>query len=114
MIGTAKIIDANLYFQDISGNNGRNFTLCLTLQLNIKAICYCDLKFTRLPCFMENLGIDNFKQIVGQYIQVKYEDENQRPNYFRPILADKHEDWSCFDNDIYFGSKVGGVDEYSS
>ena len=105
MISNAKIINVNLGFSDIQGEDGRNFKLSFQLELSTGGFCTCDLNPYKLPQFLELLEIDNINQIEGCYVQVSHKD-NHRPNKLKNILSNDSDEWFYLDNGIYFGSYI--------
>lgn len=108
MSENALIKNADLYFTDVRGRNGQNFVLGLELKTFSGGV---NVFFNplRLPLLLEKLGLSKFSELKGTYIQINDTNFGEQVKGIRSILAKDDEDWFKTENNIYFGSKFGGI-----
>lgn len=103
MSENALITHADLYFTDIGGVNGRNFVLGLHLKTSSGGV---KVRFNplRLPILLRQLGLTQFSELVGTYVQIMDTDYGSECKGIKSILAGDKEDWFETENNTYFGS----------
>lgn len=111
-IENAVIKKADLVFDDIGGKNGQQFRLELQLrtEFTIVAVSFNPL---RLPQLLNELEINKFSELEGQYIRIKGEGIGGEVIGIKPILTKNDKHWFKTENHIYFGSNfIGMWDKY--
>ena len=96
----AKIANADLCFEEISGVRGRQFTLRLRLEVGGGG-CIIFANPLKLPQLLEKLELEKFSELEGVYVKVP-KICNYAPSKLTHIL-DNDNDWLELDNGKYFG-----------
>ena len=96
----AKIASADLCFEEISGVNGRQFTLRLLLEV-AGGGCMIFANPLKLPQLLEKLELEKFSELEGCYVKVPKIDMHA-PSKLTHIMDDEN-DWLELDNGRYFG-----------
>lgn len=98
----AKIVSADLCFEEISGVRGRQFTLRLRLEVGGGG-CMMFANPLKLPQLLQKLELEKFSQLEGSYVKIPKSDTHC-PSKLTHILDEKN-DWLELDNGKYFGSE---------
>ena len=103
MTENALITNADLFFDDMSGQNGRQFQLTLSLKTATGGV---NVSFNplRLPQLLELLGLERFSELEGTYIQIQDTNVGAECKGIKSIMATESEKWFETENHIYFGS----------
>lgn len=103
MSENAMIEKADLRFDDISGQNGQQFKLTLTLKTTYGGV---NVSFNplRLPQLLKQLGLERFSELEGTYVQIMDTELGEECKGIKSIMARYDEDWFLTENYIYFGS----------
>lgn len=104
MTENALIINTDMIFDDIGGRNGRNFRLTLTLK-TIYGEVTVSFNPMRLPQLLEQLGLEQFSELKGTYIQIPKTRIGEQVMGIKSIMAKDSEEWFKTENHIYFGSE---------
>ena len=106
----ALIENADLYFTNVNGRNGRNFVLKLDLKTAYGGVSIF-FNMLKLQLLLEQLNLERFSDLKGTYIQIPDTCFGGEVKGIKSILAKDDEDWFKTENHIYFGSKFGGWGE---
>ena len=103
MTENALIEKADMIFEDISGKNGRQFKLTLSLKTTYGGV---NVSFNplRLPQLLEQLELEKFSELEGTYIQIMDTSFGAECMGIKSIMARDDEEWFRTENNIYFGS----------
>ena len=103
MTENALIINADMVFDDIGGQNGQQFRLELQLKTIYGGV---NVSFNplRLPQLLKQLNLDKFSELKGTYIQIMDTAFGEECKGIKSIMAKDDEDWFETENNIYFGS----------
>lgn len=104
MTENALITNADMVFDDIGGRNGRNFKLTLTLE-TIGGGVVVSFNPMRLPQLLEQLGLEQFSELKGTYVQIPNTKIGEQVTGIKSIMAKDSEEWFETENHIYFGSE---------
>ena len=104
MTENALITNADMVFDDIGGRNGRNFKLTLTLE-TIGGGGVVSFNPMRLPQLLEQLGLEQFSELKGTYVQIPNIKIGEQVTGIKSIMAKDSEKWFETENHIYFGSE---------
>lgn len=100
----ALITNADLLFDGSGGRNGRNFILTLTLETIYGGVTV-SFNPMRLPQLLEQLGLKQFSELKGTYVQIPKTRIGEQVKGIKSIMAKNNEKWFKTENHIYFGSE---------
>ena len=103
MTENAMIENAELLFDDICGQNGRQFRLTLRLKTTYGGVSV-SFNPLRLPQLLNQLELDKFSDLKGTYIQITDTGLGEEVKGIKSIMAKDNEEWFKTENNIYFGS----------
>ena len=103
MSENALIINADMVFDDIGGQNGQQFRLELQLKTVYGGV---NVSFNplQLPQLLKQLNLEKFSELEGTYVQITDTPIGSECKGIKSILAKNDEDWFETENGIYFGS----------
>lgn len=103
MAENALIVNADMVFDDIDGQNGQQFKLELSLKTTYGGV---NVSFNplRLPQLLKQLNLEKFSELEGTYVQITDTLFGEECKGIKSILAKNNEEWFETENRIYFGS----------
>ena len=103
MTENALIINADMVFDEIGGQNGQQFKLELQLKTTYGGV---NVSFNplKLPQLLKQLGLEKFSELKGTYVQITDTPIGCECKGIKSIMAKDDEDWFETENNIYFGS----------
>ena len=96
----ARIASADLCFEEISGVNGRQFSLRMRLEVAGGGVVMFANPL-KLPQLLKKLELEKFSELVGTYVKVP-KTGMMAPSKLTHIMDDAN-DWLELDNGMYFG-----------